>query len=514
MAFIIITSRCVLVNYQQIGHIVIAGGGTAGWMAAAKLSQHFANTAVKISVVESSAIGTVGVGEATIPTLRRFYQSLGMNDMDVMRKTRATIKLGIEFQHWRTQGSSFIHPFGVFGQQANGVRFHHYWLKLQQLGYESALEEYSLGIALARANKFTFPAEKPTSPLSVFDWALHFDASLFAQLMRDHSIAKGVIHIDAKIQQVVLDKDTGFINSLVLDNETIIAGDLFIDCTGFNGLLINEALKTPYVDWSQWLLCDRAMAVQSELNGEPAARTLSLAHTAGWQWKIPLQHRQGNGHVYASQFISDEHAEKTLLQHIDGKVLHEPRKFQFVAGRRAQAWNKNCIALGLAAGFLEPLESTSIALIETAIEKICGSFAKPYFDQKSIDYFNQVTTTEWERIRDFIILHYKLNQRDEDFWRYCRTMPVPDSLQQKITVYGEVGELTRLPWEIFHPDSWLAIYNGFGVYPRAYDRNVDRLSVTYLQQSLDAMKQSIVDAVSRLPTHSEFLNLHCATERV
>ncbi len=496
-------------NYQ-VKSIVIAGGGTAGWMAAAKLSQHFSKTDIRITVVESSVIGTVGVGEATIPTLRRFYQSLGMDDMEVMRKTNATVKLGIEFKDWYKPHTSFIHPFGLFGHEANGIRFHHYWLKLQQAGDVTELEKYSLGIAMARANKFTFPAERPSSPLSVFDWALHFDAALFAKLMREHALAKGVTHIDAKITSVNLHIDTGFIESLILDDEQVVAADLFIDCTGFNGLLISDALKTPYIDWSKWLLCDRAMAVQSELVGEPAIRTISKAHSSGWQWKIPLQHRQGNGHVYASNFISDEQAEATLLQHIDGKVLHAPRKFQFTAGRRAQAWNKNCIAIGLAAGFLEPLESTSIALIETGIEKICGSFPYAFFNQEKIDHFNQVTATEWERIRDFIILHYKLNQRDDsEFWRYCRAMVLPDSLQQKITAYNEQGDLLHYPWEIFHPDSWLAIYNGFNLYPKVYNQNVDRLNTDYLKQSLAAMRTSIADAVVDLPSHQEFINQHC-----
>lgn len=489
---------------------MIAGGGTAGWMAAAKLSQHFSKTPVKIYVVESTAIGTVGVGEATIPTLRRFYQSLGMDDMDVMRQTRATVKLGIEFRDWYKPQTSFVHPFGLFGQEANGIRFHHYWLKLRQQGDTSELEKYSLGIALARANKFTFPAEQPASALSVFDWALHFDASLFAQLMQEYALSKGVVHLDARIENVNLDQDKGFIRSLQLGNGVELAADLFIDCTGFHGLLISGALKTPYVDWSQWLLCDRAMAVQSELVGEPDARTIATAHVAGWQWKIPLQHRQGNGHVYASQFIADDQAEETLHQHIDGQALHTPRKFTFMAGRRAKAWNKNCIAIGLAAGFLEPLESTSIALIQTAIEKICGSFTYPAFSQKNIDYFNEVTATEWERVRDFIILHYKANQRDDsEFWRYCRAMPVPDSLQQKMDAYRTRGALLHYPWEIFHPDSWLAIYNGFQQYPNAYDKNVDRLDTSYLQKSLQAMRKSIANAVMELPSHQEFIDRYC-----
>jgi tryptophan halogenase len=504
-----------VIGNHQVKSIVIAGGGTAGWMAAAKLSQHFSKTDITITLIESSAVGTVGVGEATIPTLRRFYQSLGMSDMDVMRKTSATVKLGIEFQDWYKPDTSFIHPFGLFGHETNGIRFHHYWLKLKALGDTSKLEEYSLGIALARANKFNFPDERPTSPLSVFDWALHFDASKFAQLMRDYALAHKVQHIDAKIESIQINPDNGFIQSLLLDNQQALAADLFIDCTGFNGLLINGALHTGYEDWSQWLLCDRALAVQSDLVGEPAARTVSKAHSAGWQWKIPLQHRQGNGHVYSSQFMDEAQAEAILLQHIDGKVLHAPRRFNFTAGRRSQAWNKNCIAIGLAAGFLEPLESTSIALIETGIEKICGSFPVPYFSQKNIDYFNEVTATEWERVRDFIILHYKLTQRnDSEFWQHCRNMSVPNSLQQKMEAYQERGDLLHFPWEIFHPDSWLAIYSGFNRYPQQYDNNVNQLNPEYLQTSLAAMRKNIADAVSELPTHQEFINEHCKVDAV
>lgn len=499
-------------NQNFIQTIVIAGGGTAGWMAAAKLSHHFSNTGIKITVIESSDIGSVGVGEATIPTLRRFYQSMGMDDMEVMKKTNATFKLGIEFKDWYKPKTSFIHPFGVFGQDANGIRFHHYWMKLRRTGDKSLLEKYSLGIALARANKFAFPSENPSSPLSIFDWALHLDAGLFAKLMREHALSKGVDHIDAIINSVNLNHDNGFIRDLQLDNGQSLSADLFIDCTGFQGLLIEKSLKTGYVNWNQWLICDRAMAVQSELVGEPANRTISKAHDAGWQWKIPLQHRQGNGHVYASSFTSDEKAEEKMFEHIEGKALQSLRKFKFEAGRRAQAWNKNCISIGLAAGFLEPLESTSIALIETAIEKICGSFQQPFFNQEKINYFNKVTAIEWERIRDFIILHYKASQRDDsEFWRYCRGIAVPDSLQEKMEAYLEQGDLLHYPWEIFHPDSWLAIYAGFDLYPKKYDIRVDRMDNDYLNKSLFLMRTSIENAIKALPSHQEFIKENCSS---
>jgi tryptophan halogenase len=324
--------------------------------------------------------------------------------------------------------------------------------------------------------------------------------------MRDTALNSGVEHIDEKIIGVNLDENTGDIRSLVLNGNDKIEGDLFIDCTGFKGLLIQEALNTGYEDWSQWLFCDRAVAVQSELVGVPIPRTIAKAHTAGWQWKIPLRHRQGNGHVYSSQFMDDAKAQDILLAHIDGKVLHEPRKFNFVAGRRKLAWNKNCIAVGLAAGFLEPLESTSIALIETAIEKICGSFPFPYIDIKNVNRFNEITATEYERVRDFIILHYKANQRDDnDFWVQCRALVLPDTLQQKIDAYLARGEMLHYSWEMFHPDSWLAIYSGFQWLPQKYDARVDNVELDYIKRSLADMRKSVASAVEAIAPYEQFM---------
>lgn len=498
-----------MIDNKKVNTIIIAGGGTAGWMTAASLSQHFAKTSVVIKLVETSAIGTIGVGEATIPTLRRFYQKLGIKDVDLMRATQATVKLGIEFQDWYKQGTSFIHPFGLFGQKAHGIDFHHYWNKLRSRGDTSEFSEYSLGVALAKASKFTFPSPNPPSALSVFDWALHFDAALFAKVMQNYACAHGIEHIDAKINAVNLERDTGFIRSLSLDDGRELVGDLFIDCTGFRGLLIEETLHTGYIDWSPWLFCDRAIAVQSELVGAPVPRTLAKAQSAGWQWRIPLRHRQGNGHVYSSQFCRDTEAEEILLKHIDGKILHTPRQLTFTAGRRKQAWNKNCIAVGLAAGFLEPLESTSIALIETAIEKICGSFPNPYFNAERVARFNEVTATEYERVRDFIILHYKANQRDDsDFWRQCRDISLPETLQAKIDAYCERGEMLHYSWEMFHPSSWLAIYTGFNWLPAQYHPGVDAIDIDYVDRSLTEMRKSIKNAVDAIAPYEDFIAEH------
>ncbi|WP_160153200.1 tryptophan halogenase family protein [Microbulbifer sp. ALW1] len=498
---------------KPVKRILIVGGGTAGWMVAAKLSQHFRKTDIRIQLVESSEIGTVGVGEATIPTIRRFYASLGFTDAQVMSATQATVKLGIEFRDWHRQGESFIHPFGVFGQPAHGIPFHHFWLRGRELGEGQPLSDYCLGIAMAQAGRFAPPPEKPRSALAVFDWALHFDAGRFAALMRDYAESNGVVRVDARISDVELDPESGEIAQLHLQGGLSLSADLYIDCSGFQGLLIEQALNTGYEDWSQWLLCDSALAVQSERTGEPAPRTVAKAHQAGWQWQIPLQERQGNGHVYCCAFMERDTAEQTLRSHIDGKLLHEPRPFRFTAGRRRRAWNKNCIAVGLAAGFIEPLESTSIALVETAIEKICGSFPHPYYGEAEIERFNRVTAEEYTHIRDFIILHYKANQRsDSDFWQHCRNMAIPDSLEERLAAYREQAMLHRRPWEIFHPDSWLAIYSGFDCYPRVYNKRVQEVPTEVLKRNLERMRQTVAKVVSQLPPHGEFLRAVCPSD--
>ncbi len=495
---------------NKVNSIVIAGGGTSGWMTAAALSHHFSKQNVTITLVESSQIGTIGVGEATIPTLRRFYRKLGLTDLDVIKATAATCKLGIEFKDWYRKGSSFIHPFGIFGQGTRDVAFHHYWLKAKLAGEESELAEYSLGVNLAKENRFMLPSEQPESQLEIFDWALHFDAALFANVMRDYSLANGVTILDEKITKVNLASDGLNIHSLIFEDGRSLAGDLFIDCTGFKGLLIKEAMNTGFEDWSEWLVCDRAVAVQSETVGAPIARTISQAHQAGWQWKIPLQHRMGNGLVYASRYINDEDAEQCLLANIDGKILHQPRKFSFTPGRVKQAWNHNCIAVGLSSGFLEPLESTSIALVETAIEKIILSFEQPFYNQGTIDKFNDVTFMEYERVRDFIILHYKATQRDDSpLWQFCQQMPLPEKLGEKLAAYKKDGTIIQYPWEIFGKDSWLAIFDGFHIYPQSYDKRADNMEMNYLKDNLAYMRNRVNSSLDAAPTHEEFLQQYC-----
>jgi tryptophan halogenase len=490
-----------------IRRVVIVGGGTAGWMTAAALVHHLRHAPVEITLVESSEIGTIGVGEATIPTIRRFYAQLGMKDAEVMRATQATCKLGIRFENWLRHGSDFIHPFGLYGQALNGVGFHHYWLRARRGGDAAPLAAHSLGASLARARRFSIPSPNPPSELSVFDWALHLDASLFAQHLRRFAEARGVRRIDARIGVVDLRPEDGFIRAVTLQDGRELEGELFVDCSGFRGLLIGEALGVPFEDWGRWLACDAAFAVQSEnpADMEPAPFTQVTAHTAGWQWGIPLRHRAGNGLVFSSAHMSDQQALDALTPNLMGRPLMEPRRIGFRPGRRREAWAKNCVAIGLSAGFLEPLESTSIALIENGIERLKTLFPDRAFAQPVIDEYNDQSAREMERTRDFIILHYKLSQRDEPFWRECREREIPDTLQRKIDLWWARGEFIRYRWEMFHPASWLAIYDGFELWPETVDPAVEALDTTALTRELGQIRAAIDETVRQAPGHGEFL---------
>ncbi len=496
---------------NRIRQIVIVGGGTAGWMAAASFSHHFANNDVSITVVESTAIGIVGVGEATIPAIRDYYRGLGIDEFELMRATQATAKLGIEFENWSRPGESFIHPFGLFGAPARDVPFHQYWLRLKQLGDPSSFGEYSLATVLAKQNRFTRPHPKPDSPLSVFDWALQFDASLFAKYLRGYSLKRRVVHVDCKVIEVNLRSGDGFIESLTLEGGDKIEGDLFIDCTGFRGLLIEGALESGYEDWTQWLPCDRAIAVPCTNVGPLTPYTRATALESGWKWRIPLQHRMGNGYVFCSQFIDEDDAAAGLLGALEGKQLAEPNYLRFTTGIRKKIWNKNCVALGLASGFLEPLESTSISLIETGIEKLRRLFPDKTFNPALEDEFNRISRLEFERIRDFLIIHYRFSKRDDTaFWRYCRQLPVPEPLAYKLELFRTRGYIVRYEWETFLDPSWLAMYAGFGYLPESYDPGVDFFDAQELRRILSGMRQVIAQTASTAPTHEEFIARYCA----
>lgn len=494
----------------RIRRLVIVGGGTAGWMAAASFAHYFGR-ALAIAVVESSQIGTVGVGEATIPAIRDFYRSLGIDEFALMRATRATVKLGIQFEDWSRRGHTFLHPFGLFGAAARDVPFHQYWLKLRQLGDTTPFSAYCLAIALAKQNRFTRPHVAPESPLSVFDWALHFDAALFAGYLRTFALERGVVRIDRKIVDVSLRAADGFIESVTLADGERVAGDLFIDCSGFRGLLIEGALKSGYEDWTHWLPCDRAVAIPCASKGPLTPYTRATALDAGWQWRIPLQHRTGNGYVFCSRFLSEDEATARLSRNLEGVALAEPNVLRFTTGIRKQIWHRNCVALGLAAGFLEPLESTSISLIETGIEKLRRLFPDRSFNPALAEEFNRTSRLEFERIRDFLIFHYRSTAReDTPFWRACRNLPLPEMLAYKLSLFKARGHIVRYEWETFLDPSWLALYTGFDFLPETHDPLADHFDVDELRGTFAGMRQSILEAAQRAPTHAEFIARHCA----
>lgn len=482
-------------------------------MAAASFAHYFGSR-LDITLVESSDIGTVGVGEATIPAIRDFLRNLGIDEFEVMRATQATCKLGIEFHDWSKIGDSFMHPFGVFGMPARDLPFHQFWLRLRQLGDTTPYGEYSLAIAIARQNRFTRPHPNPTSGLSVFDWALHFDAGLFARYLRDYSIARGVRRIDRRIVDVTLRGEDGFIESLVLEGGDRVDGELFVDCSGFRGLLIEGALRTGYHDWTHWLPCDRAVAIPCESAGELQPYTRATALAAGWQWRIPLQHRLGNGYVYCSRHVSDDEAAATLLGRLEGPRLAEPNFLRFTTGHRKRFWNRNCVAFGLAGGFLEPLESTSISLIDTGIDKLRRLFPDKGFDPTLAEEFNRSSTLEYERLRDFLVFHYHATSRDDSpLWRECRAMAIPDTLDYKMRLFKRRGFLVRFEWETFFDPSWLAMYTGFNYLPTEYDPLVDYFGVEELRDQLARIRANITRATAAIPTHAEFIARHCAASR-
>lgn len=497
-------------NHGPIKKIVIVGGGTAGWMAAASLSRFVMGRQLDITLIESTIIGTVGVGEATIPSILAFNHSIGLDELEFIRATRASFKLGIQFEDWRLPGDQFFHPFADYGIDFNGVEFQHYFYRLQKNNAAENLRDYSIACQLAAHNHFAQPLETSNNPLADFSYAYHFDASLYAKVLRELALSRGVIHIDEKVERVNQREADGFIASVLLANGQIVEGDMFIDCTGFKGLLIEETLKTGYEDWQDWLLCDSAVAVQCKNSGEPTPYTRVRALDAGWMWQIPLQHRMGNGYVFSSRFLTKESASATLLEKISGEPITTPKPFSFQAGRRKRVWNKNCYALGLASGFLEPLESTSISLIQTGITHLLTFFPDLSFDPAMINEVNRRHQHEMERIRDFIILHYKLTQRtDTEFWRYCQAMEIPDSLQHKIELFKSCGHILQHEPEAFEKSSWLSIYHGFGITPQRTDNRIDHLKDADIKMQLDKIKVSLAQAGKNAMTHGEFIHKHC-----
>jgi tryptophan halogenase len=503
---------------RQPLRIVIVGGGTAGWMTAAAFAAVLRQDQRQVRLIESSEIGIVGVGEATLPHIRYFNRRIGLDEPELMAKTQATFKLGIEFVNWARVGDSYIHPFGAYGSKVAGVPFHHYWLRARaEGGLETGIEDYSLPIVASRQNRFALPSEDPTSVMSTFGYAFQFDASLYAVYLRGFAEARGVRRTDAKVVDVKLRGTDGWIESIRLDNGETVDADLFIDCSGFRGLLIEQALKTGYDEWTRWLPCDRAMAVPCENSGPLTPYTRATAREAGWQWRIPLQHRMGNGYVYSSQFISDDEAAARLIERLDGRKLADPRPLRFTAGRRRKTWNRNCVAIGLAGGFLEPLESTSIYLIQIAITTLLdyltdGTGADPVhpLDPRIVDAYNRWIEMEYDRVRDFLILHYHATERDDTpLWNYCRHMAIPDSLRHKMELFRRRARVVTYKDGLFLEPSWLAVYFGQRVMPTAWDPLADAMEPSEVMAQLQSVREQIQSAVVRMPTHEEFLQQYC-----
>jgi tryptophan halogenase len=491
--------------------VVIVGGGTSGWMTAAALSKVLKGR-YRITLVESDEIGTVGVGESTIPMISLFNRMLEIDEDEFMRETQASFKLGVEFVNWGRVGDRYIHGFGVIGQDNWTVDFHQYWLKQYQAGKAKALEHYAINTAACLQGKFMRPrADLPKSPLSQIAYAFHFDASLYARYLRRYAEARGVVRVEGRITDVALREGDGHVESVTLQSGRRIEGGLFIDCSGFRALLIEGALKTGFEDWSHWLPCDRAVAVPCTPVAELTPYTRAIARPAGWQWRIALQHRIGNGHVYSSAHMSDDEAIGVLLANLDGAPLAEPRPLRFKAGRRRQAWNRNVVSIGLAAGFLEPLESTSIHLVQMGIAHLLTYFPSAGFDAADVAEYNRTIRQEYEWVRDFIILHFKATERtDTPFWNYCREMPVPDSLQERIDLFRAHGRVLRRGDELFAKPSWVQVMHGQRIRPQSYHPLADLIDEAEIQQYLEEVEGVIAACVRVMPTHNDFIARHCA----
>lgn len=486
--------------------VVIVGGGTAGWMTAAALSRLLAPAGIAFTLVESEAIGTVGVGEATLPHLRFFNERLGIAESDFLRATMATIKLGIQFCDWGRKGDAYIHPFGDYGRQTSHAPFHHLWTRARLAGKAGRICDYSLPVIMAERGRFAPPAKDPESIMSTFSYAYQMDASLYAAFMRRLAETRGVARIEGRITHVAQDPQTGDVQHLTLDNGATVAGDLFIDCSGFRSLLLGQTLNVPYESWASLLPCDRAVAVPCESNGPPLPYTRATARSAGWQWRIPLQHRIGNGYVYSSAQISDDNAAAELLRGLDGAPTGEPRLLKFEAGRRRLQWSRNVVAIGLSSGFLEPLESTSIYLIQAAITALVELFPTQADDRADRDEFNRVMMLEYDRIRDFLVLHYHATERDDTpFWNYVRTMCIPDSLQDKLDLFRSTGTVTLYKDGLFLEPSWLAVYLGQRVEPKSYALAANAVSEEKLQTFLQQIRIAVAGTVERLPAHADYL---------
>ena len=488
---------------QAVKRVVIAGGGTAGWTVAAALAKQL-GPLLEIVLVESDQIGTVGVGESTIPTVLGFHRLLGLEEREFMRATQASFKLGIEFLDWARVGDRYFHSFGQVGRSTWMGDFQHMWLHARAQGFGGPLGDYCLELQAAEQGKFV------TGEKSLLNYAYHLDATAYGQFLRAFSEPLGVKRIEGKISEVRQTPETGFIEALVLESGQAIEGDLFIDCTGFRGLLIEQTLQTGYEDWTHWLSTNSAIAVQTEATGPARPYTRAMAHHAGWQWQIPLQHRVGNGLVFCSEFLSDDEAHAMLAERVEGEMLTEPRLIRFRTGSRRKAWNRNCIAFGLASGFVEPLESTSIHLIMIGVTRLMQLFPFGGVSEALAERYNEMSRRELEGIRDFIILHYNLNQREEPFWKRCREMTVPDSLAERIALFRDGARAFQDAHDLFRVDSWVQVMLGQRLEPKSWHRMGALMSDELLKQTLDGLAGGIARAVESMPAHQQFLDGYCA----
>ncbi len=490
---------------KKIKNVVIVGGGTAGWITAALLVKVLGNV-LNITLVESDKIGTIGVGEATIPPILHFNAAIGLDEKSFLKATQGTIKLGIEFEHWGKQGDSYMHAFGGIGKNFPFCDFHHFWVKKKQQQEETNFWQYSLNYQAAKHNKFAKLNQIPNTNLLGITYAYHFDAGLYAKHLRLISEKMSVKRIEGTINSVQQSKENGFIDSVHLENGQLISGDLFIDCTGLSALLIEKTLSVGFEDYSHWLPCDRAMAIPTERIEPLIPYTKAIAHANGWQWRIPLQHRTGNGLVYSSKHLSDEQAKKLLLENLDAKPLDDPRIIAFKTGRRRKQWHRNVVAIGLSSGFFEPLESTNIHLIQSAATRLLKCFPHQGIKSEDIEEFNRQAKIESEQMRDFIILHYKLTQRDDsDFWRECRRMDVPKSLADKMALFAQTGKVFRHQDELFTEIAWQQVMIGQGLIPKDYHPLVDSLSQQQLDELMVNLTTIIDKTVEKMPSHQALL---------
>jgi len=492
---------------RRIRSVLIVGGGSAGWMTAAALANALQG-GCQVTVIESDEIGIIGVGEATIPPIKLFNQMLGLDENEFLRRTKGSFKLGIQFVDWARIGLRYFHPFGTYGRAFDTVPLHQYWLAAREQGQARPLDEYCMAWAAAGAGKFAPPASDPRSVMSTFDYAYHFDAGLYARFLREYAEQRGVLRIEGKVASVQQRAPDGFVQGVRMADGRNIEAELFIDCSGFRALLIEGALQTGFEDWSHWLPCDRAVAVPCTL-AEFTPYTRSTARTAGWQWRIPLQHRTGNGYVYSSSFLGDDAAAAVLMQNLDGTALAEPRTLRFTSGRRKMFWNKNVIAIGLASGFVEPLESTALHLVQAGISKLLALFPDRDFDPAVRDEFNRIAVGEMERIRDFLILHYRLTQREDgELWRYCASMPIPDSLRVRIDHFRSYGRLLPRDLDLFAPASWLAVHVGQENLPLHRDPLLHYRTVRGTDV-LEKLRLALQHAAHEMPTHADYIQRHC-----